>query len=161
MDTVYDVAFKKLDPSVKAPTCHDGGKILDIYAAEDMFIVPGDTVSVGTGLVFMFPDTLGLMFMPVIGLSTNTTLRYANGPFVLQNNYYEKEEVKIRFQNTYSDGEKEEKVSEYKLIDGSVISDPGKLYSKGTVKICKGDCISRMMPVDAFYQDGAEIDDMN
>ena len=161
MDNVYEIAFKKLNPSAKVPTNHDKGKIVDIYAAEDKFIVPGETVAVGTGLAFTFPDVLGLMFMPVSGLSTNTSLRYANGPFVLQNNYYEKEEVKIRFQNTYGDGEKVEKVPEYKLIDGSVISNPGKLYTKGTVKICKGDCISRMMPVDAFYQDGAEIDDMN
>lgn len=150
MDIVYDVAFKKLDPSVKAPTCHDEGNILDIYAAEDVFIVPGDTVTVGTGLAFMFPDALGLMFMPVSGLSTNTTLRYANGPLVLQNNYYEQEEVKIRFQNTYGDGETVEKVPDYRLIDGSVIADPNGLYAKGTVKICKGDRISRMMPVDAF-----------
>lgn len=156
MDNVYEIAFKKLNPSAKVPTNHDKGKIVDIYAAEDKFIVPGETVAVGTGLAFTFPDVLGLMFVPVSGLSTNTSLRYARGPFVLQNNYYKQEEVKICFQNTYNVEENSDKVPEYTLIDGSIISDPDKLYPRGTVKICIGDCISMMMPVDAFYQDDTE-----
>ena len=84
-------------------------------------------------------------------------MRYARGVFVLQNNYYSQEEVKIIFQSTYCDEGNSEKVHEYRLIDGSVRTDPKNLYIKGTVKICIGDYISRMMPVDAFYDNSGKI----
>ena len=57
----------------------------------------------------------------------------------------------IYLQNTCPKIDNCQKVSEFKLIDGTVISDQNSLYQKGTVKICKGDCIAGMMPVDAFY----------
>ena len=152
MDTEYNIAYKKIRPDATAPACHKDGRVLDIYAAEDVLILPGETVTVGTGLAFVFPDVLGLMFMPVDGLSSKSSLRYAERAVVLQNNYYKQEEVKIGFYNTYSDEDKIEMVPEYRLIDGSIVVDPQRLYAKGTVKICKGDCISRMMPVDAYYE---------
>ena len=91
------------------------------------------------------------MICPPGGLNKNTSLRYAKGAVVLQNNYYSQDAVKILLQNTYFEKGSSEKVHEYTLIDGTIVSDPGTFYDRGTIKICRGNCIARMMPVDAFY----------
>ena len=149
-----EIGFKRIKHDAKTPTIHkDDGRILDIYAAEEVLIAPGETVAASTGLCFIFPDEIGLMFMPISGLSSKAFLRYPRGPFVLQNNHYSQEEVKILLENTYASKETLQKVHEYKLIDGTIVSDQNNLYDEGTVKICKGDCIARMMPVEAFYPD--------
>ena len=96
MDTEYNIAYKKIRPDATAPACHKDGRVLDIYAAEDVLILPGETVEVRTGWAFVFPDELGLMFMPVDGLSSKSSLRYAERAFVLQNNYYKQEEVVVK-----------------------------------------------------------------
>ena len=147
-----EIGLKRIKHDAKTPVTHkDDRRVSDIYAAEDVFIAPGETVAVSTGLGFIFPDEIGLMFFPISGLSSTTSLRYPKGPFVLQNNYYAQQEVMIYLQNTCPKIDNCQKVSEFKLIDGTVISDQNSLYQKGTVKICKGDCIAVMMPVDAFY----------
>ena len=149
-----EIGFKKIKHDAKTPTIQkDDGRILDIFAAEEVLIAPGETEAVSTGLGFIFPDEIGLMFMPINGLSSKAFLRYPRGPFVLQNNHYSQEEVKILLENIFECKEKLQKVHEYKLIDSTTVSDLDNLYDKGTVKICKGDCIARMMPVEAFYPD--------
>lgn len=137
-------------PEAKMPTIHKANDgILVIYAAEEIFISPNETVAVSTGLGFNFPDDVGLMFFPPNALSSKASLRFINNVFVLKNSYYHQDEVKIYLQNTYSQNEDSPKVPDYRLIDGTIVSDSSNLYEKGTVKICKGDCIAQMMPVDA------------
>ena len=41
MDTEYNIAYKKIRPDATAPACHKDGRVLDIYAAEDVLILPG------------------------------------------------------------------------------------------------------------------------
>ncbi len=147
------IQFKMINDSAPTPTVHDeDARILDLYAAEDVIVSPNETVEVSTGLAFIFPDDTGLMFMPIEGIRETSGLRYLRSVFVLQNNYYSQEEVKISFENTYEGKENLQKVHEYKLIDGTTVLDQDNVYDKGTVKICRGDCIARMMPVDAFYR---------
>ena len=146
-----DIAFKKLIPEAITPATDKDGLILDLYAAEDAFISPNEIAAVSTGICFIFPDEIGLMICPPGGLNKNTSLRYAKGAVVLQNNYYSQDTVKILLQNTYFEKGSSEKVHEYTLIDGTIVSDPGTFYDRGTIKICRGDHIARMMPVDAFY----------
>lgn len=149
-----NIKIKKLKDEAKNPTIHkDNRKVSDLYAAEDVYIAPNETVAVSTGLAFIFPDEIGMMIMPPNELHSKTSLRYAGGARVIENSYYFKEEVKIYFHNTYSLEENNQKVSEYKLINGTVVSDCNNLYDKGTVKICKGDCIAQIMPVTAAYND--------
>jgi dUTPase len=149
-----EIGFKRIKHDAKTPAVHDDNrKISDIFAAEDVLILPNETAAVSVGFAFIFPDEIGLMFMPVANLSSKASLRYPEGVRVLQNNYYSQEEVKISLQNIYAERDTAKKVHEYKLIDGTTVSDQGSLYDRGTVKICKGDCIAHMMPVEAFYAD--------
>lgn len=155
MEQHVDISVKRFNPEAKMPTVHkDNDRISVLYSAEDVFVSPNETVSVSTGLSFIFPDDVGLMFFPPSGLSTKASLRFANNIFVLENSYYHQDEVKIYLQNTYSQNKDSEKVPEYRLIDGTIVLDSNNLYEKGTVKICKGDCIAQMMPVDVAYKDG-------
>ena len=152
MEQCVDISIKMINPEAKMPTIHkDNNRISVLYAAEDVFIAPNETVAVSTGLGFIFPDDVGLMFFPPSELSSKASLRFANNVFVLENDYYYQGEVKIHLQNNYSLNKDSKKVPEYKLIDGTIVSDSNNLYEKGTVKICKGDCIAQMMPVDAAY----------
>lgn len=158
MENELEIDIKKLNPNAKTPSVNaDNDRLLDVYAAEDVYIAPGETETVSTGLAFIFPNDIGLMIIPISGLRESAFLRYPQRAFVLQNNYYSGEEVKIYLQNMYPGKDPGHKVPEYKLIDGTVITDHNNFYEKETVKICKGDCIARMMLVDAFYLD---IDDV-
>ncbi len=152
---IIDIRIIKKMPEAKMPTVHkDNNEVSDLYSIEDVFISPNETSAVNTGLGFIFPDDVGLMFFPPNALSSKASLRFINNVFVLKNSYYHQDEVKIYLQNTYSQNEDSQKVPEYRLIDGTIITDSNNLYEKGTVKICKGDCIAQMMPVDVAYKDG-------
>ena len=152
---IIDIRIKKLTPEAKMPSVHnDNIEVSDLYSTEDVFIAPNETVAVSTGLGFIFPDDVGLMFFSPNELSSKASLRFKNSVFVLENSYYHQGEVKIYLQNTFSQNKGSQKVPEYRLIDGTLVSDSYDLYEKGTVKICKGDCIAQMMSVDAAYKDG-------
>ncbi len=154
MEQCVDISIKIFNPEAKMPTVHkDNDGISVIYAAEDVFISPNETVAVSTGLGFVFPDDVGLMFFSPSELSAKASLRFINNVFVLKNRYYHQDEVKIYLQNTYSQSKDSQKTPKYRLIDGTIVSDPGNVYVEGTVKICKGDCIAHMMPVAPFYPD--------
>lgn len=152
-----DIDLKKYTRDAQTPRVREDGKTSNIFAAEDVFIAPNETVAVSTGLGFIFPDDVGLMFFSPSELSSKAFLRFINNVFVLENNYYHQDEVKIYLQNTYSINKDSPKTTKYRLIDGTIISDSNNLYEKGTVKICKGDCIAWMMPVDAAYSNKDEI----
>ena len=155
MDQYVDIRIKKFKPEAKMPTTRkDNCRVSDLYAVEEVFISPNETAAVSTGLGFIFPDDVGLMFFSPNELSSKASLRFKNNVFVLENSYYHQDEVKINLQNTYSQNKDSQKVSEYRLIDATIVLDSNNLYEKGTVKICKGDCIAQMMPVDAAFKDG-------
>ena len=61
-DRYFDINLKKFNPDALAPRVREDGKTSDIFAAEDVFIAPSETVAVSTGLGFIFPDDVGLMF---------------------------------------------------------------------------------------------------
>ncbi len=146
-----DIGLKRVKPDAQPPRLWENGRTLDLFSAEDVFILPNETIAVSTGYAFIFPDEIGIMIMPANELRKNTYLRYINNVEVLENDYYFKDEVKINLQNTYSLKEDSQKVSQYQLINGNTVTDSNSLYIEGTVKICKGDCIAWMMPVPAAY----------
>ncbi len=156
-DRYFDINLKKFNHDALAPRVREDGKTSDIFAAEDVFIAPSETVAVSTGLGFIFPNDVGLMFFSPSELITKASLRFMNYVFVLENSYYHQDEVKIYLQNTYPHNKDFKKVPEYKLIDGTIISDTNNLFVEGTVKICKGDLIAWMKPVDAAYKSKGEI----
>ena len=153
-----DIICKNITPGALGPVYDENHNLIKIFAAEDVFISPDERKTVSTGIAFVFPDDVGLMFFPPSELTSKTGLRYdyPNHAFVLQNNYYHQEELKIRFKNSCAINADAKRVCEYKLIDGTIVSDSNNLYNEGTVKICKGDCIALMKQVPAFYDDTAD-----
>ena len=153
-----DIVCKTNNSAALSPEYDENYNLTKIFAAEDAFISPDEVKAVSTGIVFKFPEDVGLMFFPPSELTSKTGLRYdyPNHAFVIQNNYYHQEELKIRFKNSYSIKGDAKRVSEYKLIDGTIVTNPNNLYNEGTVKICKGDCIAIMKQVPAFYDETEE-----
>ena len=144
-----DIKCKRAKPGAKLPVFDEKHSWFEVFAAEDVFISPNEIKDVRTGTIFIFPNEIGLMFMPISEMRTKASITYANNVFVKENSYYFQDELKIKLKNTYSPEDDGEKVYEYKLLDGTIIKDQNHLYVKGTVKICSGDCISHMMEVTA------------
>lgn len=146
-----DIHFKNTKPDIKLPVLNEKNTLIEVFAAEDVLISPNEIKAVSTGLSFIFPDDMGLMFIPPSAITSKTSLRYAKNVFVLENSYYHQEELIIHFKNTYSTKDSIAKVAEYKLIDGAIVTDVNNYHSEGTVKIRKGDLIAWVQPVDAAY----------
>lgn len=146
-----DIKFKSIKPEIKMPVFNEKKTWLEVFAAEDVFISPKEIKAVSTGLSFVFPDDIGLMFIPPSTLTSKVNLRYARNVFVLENSYYHQTEVMIYLENTNDIKGDNKKVAEYKLIDGTTVTDAKNLYDEGTVKIRKGDCIAWVQPVEAAY----------
>jgi dUTP pyrophosphatase len=60
---------------------------LDLYAVEDYFIYPGQTVQVKTGIAFGIPAGYEVQVRPRSGLSLKTGLRVANAPGTVDQDY--------------------------------------------------------------------------
>ena len=89
---------KKLRPEAILPTY--GSKqaaAFDLYAAEQVTILPGHTVAVDTGLAFELPENHYLEIYPRSGLSLQTNVRIANAPGIVDEDY--KGAVKIIIDN--------------------------------------------------------------
>lgn len=83
--------------SIGIERCHDKAKIptyahvsdsgLDLYALEDIDIVPGETVLVKTGIKVGLPPGYELQIRPKSGRSLNSKLRVANTPGTIDSGY--------------------------------------------------------------------------
>ena len=148
-DDVLEVKFKTTTVGIKLPKYGtEGSSCFDLYAAEDVFIQPAETVVVGTGIIFEPPEGYGMMVYPRSGISSKVPLRFANGVGVIDNDY--RGEVKILLENVRPEKFKVFKVPAYQLVDGTVVEDFKVYYPEGTIKICKGDRIAQCMPVPVF-----------
>ena len=76
----------------------EGDAGMDICAAEDVSILPGQTVLIPTGLKFAVPPGYELQIRPRSGLSLRTALRIPNSPGTVDSGY--REEVGIIMTNT-------------------------------------------------------------
>lgn len=110
---------------------NEGDSGMDVYAAEDVLIEPGQTVIVPTGIKLAVPVGYEIQVRPRSGISYKTPLRIANSPGTIDSGY--RGELGIIMTNT---SEK----SDYPLIE--INSDGNK---KGTYKIKKGDRIAQIV----------------
>ncbi len=60
---------------------------MDVYAAEDITILPGETVIVPTGLKLAIPEGYEIQVRPRSGLSFKTPLRIPNSPGTIDSGY--------------------------------------------------------------------------
>lgn len=110
---------------------NEGDSGMDVYAAEDVVIEPGQTVIVPTGIKLAIPKGYEIQVRPRSGISYKTPLRISNSPGTIDSGY--RDELGIIMSNT---SEK----SDYSLTE---INSSGN--KKGTYKINKGDRIAQIV----------------
>lgn len=104
---------------------------MDICAAEDVLIEPGETMIIPTGLKMAIPDGYEIQVRPRSGISYKTPLRVSNSPGTIDSGY--RDEIGIILTNT------SDKINENEIIS---IDHKGK---KGRIQIRKGDRIAQIV----------------
>jgi dUTP pyrophosphatase len=85
---VIDIYIEKCRESAVIPVyaCEDDAG-MDVAAAEDTIIKPGETVIVVTGLKFAIPKGYEIQVRPRSGITLNTPLRVSNSPGTIDCGY--------------------------------------------------------------------------
>ncbi|HEY5586429.1 MAG TPA: aminotransferase [Ruminiclostridium sp.] len=108
---------------------------MDVYAAENLTILPGETVIVPTGLKLAIPEGYEIQVRPRSGLSFKTPLRIPNSPGTIDSGY--RDELGIIVNNSSDIG------SHDNSEDPFTIDEKGN--KKGTYIIRKGDRIVQIV----------------
>lgn len=134
---MVDVYVEIIREGVKLPSYanpYDAG--MDVCAAEDIVIKPGETVIIPTGLKFAIPEGYEIQVRPRSGISLRTPLRLANSPGTIDAGY--RDELGIIVCNTSPEGG----VSDG---DETLLSLDSKGNKKGTYIIRKGERIAQLV----------------
>lgn len=110
----------------------EGDAGMDVCAAEDIVIAPGETVIIPTGIKLAIPEGYEIQVRPRSGISYKTPLRLSNSPGTIDSGY--RDELGIIMTNT----------SESAFRDQDFTID-SKGNSKGTYSIRKGDRIAQIV----------------
>ncbi len=108
---------------------------MDVCAAEDILISPGETVIVPTGLKFAIPEGYEIQVRPRSGITFRTPLRISNSPGTIDSGY--RDELGIIMTNTSKLCADADKGIHYTL---STSSNPSGIYH-----IHKGDRIAQLI----------------
>ncbi|NLJ94425.1 MAG: aminotransferase [Clostridiaceae bacterium] len=92
------VFLEKNKQNLKPLSGSKGSAGLDILAAENKIILPGQTVLVKTDLKMAIPNGYEIQIRPRSGISLKTTLRIPNSPGTIDSDY--RDEIKVICQNT-------------------------------------------------------------
>ncbi len=132
---MVDVFIEVLREDVNLPfyaNPYDAG--MDVCAAEDTLIQPGQTVVIPTGLRLSIPEGYEIQVRPRSGISLKTPLRLPNSPGTIDAGY--RDELGILMTNTSCEGK--ETSSEFLSLDS-------KGNQKGTYLIKKGERIAQLV----------------
>lgn len=92
------VKVEKIKQNIILPEYQSEGSAgMDIRAAEDVLIMPGETKLIPTGLKLEIPEGYEIQIRPRSGLSLNTPLRIPNSPATIDSDY--RLELKIILSN--------------------------------------------------------------
>lgn len=95
------VAIERCHPDAMLPTYASIGDAgMDVYAIEDVTILPGETKLIKTGIKVAIPDGYELQVRPRSGQSLKTKLRVANSPGTIDSGY--RDEIGIIMENIAS-----------------------------------------------------------
>jgi len=108
---------------------------MDVYAAEEVIIRPGETKVVPTGLKLAIPEGYEIQVRPRSGISLNTPLRIPNSPGTIDSGY--RDELGIIVANTSSCGNEES--------GGEILTLDSKGNMMGTYMIRKGDRVAQIV----------------
>ena len=107
---------------------------MDVYAAEEVLIHPGETVIVPTGLKLAIPEGYEIQVRPRSGISLKTPLRLSNSPGTIDSGYRVEMGIIISNMSVVSELKKEE-----------ILTVDSKGNKKGTYRIRKGDRIAQIV----------------
>ncbi len=96
-----NVYIEKCRPQAVLPTyARQGDAGMDIYAAEEVVLHPGETLIIPAGLKVAIPEGYEIQIRPRSGMSFKTPLRIANSPGTIDAGY--RDEIGIIVHNTSS-----------------------------------------------------------
>ena len=138
------------DDAILPEYAKPGDAGMDVYAAEDVIIEPGQTVIVPTGLKLAIPEGYEIQVRPRSGISLNTPLRIVNSPGTIDSGYRDELGIIINNSSVVA-GYNNKDVSSYNNSGdkGESSAEVFTLESKGnkmgTYKIRKGDRIAQIV----------------
>ncbi|MBI4729912.1 MAG: dUTP diphosphatase [Acidobacteria bacterium] len=83
-----EIWVRRLDPDLPVPgPARPGDAGLDLYAAEDAVIEPGDRVSLRTGIALAIPEGKAGFVLPRSGLAARRGIAVVNSPGLIDSGY--------------------------------------------------------------------------
>lgn len=135
------MGFEEIDVMIEI--CREGATLpfyanpgdagMDVCAAEEVILAPGETKIVPTGLKLAIPQGFEVQVRPRSGVSLKTPLRITNSPGTIDSGY--RDELGIIISN----------ISETCLSNEEYLEVTGKGNQKGTYIIKKGDRIAQLV----------------
>ncbi|MEU7852831.1 dUTP diphosphatase [Nonomuraea sp. NPDC049141] len=97
--TDVQVLIQRLDDGLPVPSyAHPGDAGADLYAAEDVELLPGQRAVVGTGLAIALPDGYAAFVHPRSGLAAKYGVTLVNAPGTVDAGY--RGEIRVTVINT-------------------------------------------------------------
>ena len=97
-----DIRFRRLAPAAVLPArAHPGDAGLDLVAAEDVVLAPGDRAAVATGWAVAIPEGMAGLVVPRSGNALRHGLTVANAPGLIDSGY--RGELKVILANLGAD----------------------------------------------------------
>jgi dUTP pyrophosphatase len=94
-----DVLVRRLDPGLPLPErAHPGDAGVDLYAARDVELAPGERAIVGTGIAIALPDGYAAFVHPRSGLAARHGVTLVNAPGTIDAGY--RGEIAVTMINT-------------------------------------------------------------
>ncbi|WP_188187197.1 dUTP diphosphatase [Nonomuraea sp. SYSU D8015] len=94
-----EVLIHRLDAELPMPSyAHPGDAGADLYAAEDVELLPGERAVIGTGVAIALPDGYAAFVHPRSGLAARHGITMVNAPGTVDAGY--RGEIKVTLINT-------------------------------------------------------------
>ena len=155
--------------TVSVEICSDGIELpeyakpgdagMDVRAAEEVIIKPGETKIIPTGIKVALPDGYELQVRPRSGLSLKHPLRIANAPGTIDSGY--RDEVGIIMTNTLPESNWEKYDEEVGICGYKNCElDHEEPFLPGVYQINKGDRIAQLVLARVETIDFQQVDDV-
>lgn len=162
LSEVEGIAKKTI--SIPTELCLEGAKLpeyahpadagMDVYAAEDYDINPGETVLISTGIKMAIPKGYAILIQPRSGLSLKTKLRIPNSIGLIDSGY--KDQIKVIVENT--DSPIRDITYDFDEKGTPIIS---SILHGASIHIEKGERIAQMRLVEVPHAACIQVDSIN
>ncbi len=126
-----EIPLRRLDPGLPVPAhAHPGDGGVDLYAASDVCLEPGERSLVSTGLAVAIPEGFAGLITPRSGLAVRSGLGIINAPGLVDSGY--RGEIKVILVN----------------------------FGSERVDIRRGDRIAQLIVVAVETQEFVEVEDL-